>query len=139
MLILFKFKEINEKQFENIESILVSDKVMKFVKFKNFNIIGWYYDKPLTYIDLSSCLSVELESVNVRSWHENTETYTAFYETPNSECTGIRVGRGNQYGIQKYPANRKNHIRRSEAGKIYFAVKTHHADTIEIRAKSGRD
>ena len=68
----------------------------------NFNIIGHKYDKPITYVDTTRCLSTAIESVNVRSWKENINLYNAFNETPNLECCGIRVGRGSDYGIQNY-------------------------------------
>ena len=71
-------------------------------KLSNFNIIGYKYDKPITYIDTTRCLSTMIDSVNVRSWCENITSYNSFEDTPNSECTGIRVGRGSNYGIQNY-------------------------------------
>ena len=72
------------------------------VDIANINIIGYKYDKPITYVDTTRCLSTMLESVNVRSWAENLLSYNPFNETPNSECCGIRVGRGSNYGIQNY-------------------------------------
>lgn len=68
----------------------------------NFNVIGHKYDKPITYVDTTRCLSTAIESVNVRSWKENINLYNPFNETPNLECCGIRVGRGSNYGIQNY-------------------------------------
>lgn len=72
------------------------------VNFENFNIIGFKYDKPVTYIDTTRCLSTMINSVNVRSWRAKMLGYTAFENTPNAECCGMRVGRGSNYGIQNY-------------------------------------
>lgn len=72
------------------------------VNFENFNIIGYKYDKPVTYIDTTRCLSTMIDSVNVRSWRTKMLGYTAFESTPNEECCGMRVGRGSNYGIQNY-------------------------------------
>lgn len=72
------------------------------VNFENFNIIGFKYDKPITYIDTTRCLSTMIDSVNIRSWKANLLKYDAFENTPNAECCGIRVGRGSNYGIQNY-------------------------------------
>jgi hypothetical protein len=70
--------------------------------FKNFNVIGYLYNKSVTYIDTTRCLSTMLESVNVRSWAANLYEYLPFNDTPNEKCVGIRVGRGSDYGIQNY-------------------------------------
>ena len=67
---------------------------------KNFNIIGYKYNKPITYVDTTRCLSTMIDSVNIRSWYKGIETYNAFDETPHRDCCGIRVGRGSNYGIQ---------------------------------------
>ena len=72
------------------------------VDLANINIIGYKYDKPITYVDTTRCLSTMLDSVNVRSWANNLLSYDPFNETPNAECCGIRVGRGSNYGIQNY-------------------------------------
>lgn len=72
------------------------------VNFENFNVIGYKYDKPITYIDTTRCLSTMIDNVNVRSWHAKILEYAAFDNTPNEECCGIRVGRGSNYGIQNY-------------------------------------
>lgn len=72
------------------------------VNFENFNIIGFKYDKPVTYIDTTRCLSTMIDSVNVRSWKGHLLYYIPFENTPNAECCGIRVGRGSNYGIQNY-------------------------------------
>ena len=72
------------------------------VKLSNINIIGHGYDKPITYIDTTRCLSTMIDSVNVRSWHKHIYDYAPFDDTPNVECCGIRVGRGSDYGIQNY-------------------------------------
>ena len=72
---------------------------------ENINIIGWYYDKPITYVDTTRCLSTMLTSVNVSSWATQVGQYTHFAETPNVECCGIRVGRGSNYGIQNFVKN----------------------------------
>ena len=69
---------------------------------RNINIIGYKYDKPITYVDTTRCLSTMLESVNVRSWAEHIGDYLPFDDTPNERCCGIRVGRGSTYGIQNY-------------------------------------
>lgn len=69
---------------------------------KNFNIIGQKYDKPITYIDTTRCLSTMIDSVNVRSWSKKIHNYFEFDEMPHPECCGIRVGRGSDYGIQNY-------------------------------------
>ena len=81
---------------EEIQRIAVS------ADFANFNIVGYGYDKPITYVDTTRCLSTMLESVNVRSWHKDIVLYNPFETTPNPECCGIRVGRGSNYGIQNY-------------------------------------
>lgn len=98
---------------------------------KNINIIGYKYDKPITYIDTTRCLSTMLDSVNVRGWAENIEKYNQFASLPNMDCCGIRVGRGSNYGIQ-------NHVKNSNVwycGKgiscngehfLFEDVKTHH-------------
>lgn len=67
---------------------------------RNINIIGQKYDKPITYVDTTRCLSTMIDSVNIRSWKKDIATYHSFEETPNAECCGIRVGRGSNYGIQ---------------------------------------
>lgn len=72
------------------------------VNFENFNIIGFKYDKPITYIDTTRCLSTMIDSVNIRSWKGHLLDYEPFENTPNAECCGIRVGRGSNYGIQNY-------------------------------------
>lgn len=98
---------------------------------KYFNIIGYKYDKPITYIDTTRCLSTMIESVNVRSWVKNIIGYNPFDETPNKECCGIRVGRGSNYGIQNYV----KHLNVWYCGKgvacngehfVFEDVKTHH-------------
>lgn len=98
---------------------------------KNFNIIGYKYDKPITYIDTTRCLSTMIECVNVRSWAENIAGYNPFNETPNAECCGIRVGRGSNYGIHNYV----KHLNVWYCGKgvacngehfVFEDVKTHH-------------
>lgn len=101
------------------------------VDFKNINIIGYGYDKPVTYVDTSRCLSTQIENVNVRSWAEHLTDYVAFDNTPNTECCGIRVGRGSNYGIGNYV----KHLNVWYCGKgiacngehfIFEDVKTHH-------------
>ena len=72
------------------------------VDFENFNIIGFKYDKPITYVDTTRCLSTMIDSVNIRSWKDNLLEYKPFENTPNEECCGMRVGRGSNYGIQNY-------------------------------------
>ena len=72
------------------------------VNFENFNIIGFKYDKPITYVDTTRCLSTMINSVNIHSWGAKLLEYTAFENTPNEECCGMRVGRGSNYGIQNY-------------------------------------
>ena len=98
---------------------------------KNINVIGYKYDKPITYVDTTRCLSTMLESVNVRAWAENITGYSPFNETPNAECCGIRVGRGSNYGIHNYVKN----LNVWYCGKgvacngehfIFEDVKTHH-------------
>lgn len=69
---------------------------------RNINIIGHKYDKPITYVDTTRCLSTMIDSVNIRSWEKDIATYHSFEETPNAECCGIRVGRGSNYGIQNF-------------------------------------
>ena len=97
----------------------------------NINIIGYGYDKPITYVDTTRCLSTMLECVNVRSWSKNICGYDPFETTPNEECCGIRVGRGSNYGIQNYV----KHLNVWYCGKgiacngehfIFEDVKTHH-------------
>lgn len=101
------------------------------VDFKDFNVIGYYYDKPITYIDTTRCLSQMFESVNVRSWLNNLHSYNPFEITPNEDCTAIRVGRGSDYGIQNYV----KHSNFWYCGKgvacngehfVFEDVKTHH-------------
>lgn len=101
------------------------------VNIKNINIIGYKYNKPVTYIDTTRCLSTYMESVNVRSWNEHLVDYAPFDETPNSECCGIRVGRGSNYGI----GNGLKHLNVWYCGKgiacngehfVFEDVKTHH-------------
>lgn len=98
---------------------------------KNINIIGFGYNKPITYVDTTKCLSAMLDSVNVRSWQKDITKYNAFEDTPNPECCGIRVGRGSNYGIQ----NSVKHSNIWYCGKgiacngehfIFEDVKTHH-------------
>mgnify|MGYP004668523589 CR=1 FL=1 len=98
---------------------------------KNINIIGYKYDKPITYVDTTRCLSAMIESVNIRSWAEHIDGYSAFDNTPNQECCGIRVGRGSNYGIQNFV----KHLNVWYCGKgiacngehfIFEDVKTHH-------------
>ena len=101
------------------------------ISIKNLNIIGYKYDKPITYVDTTRCLSTMLDSVNVRSWDKNIEQYNQFDSVPNMECCGIRVGRGSNYGIQ-------NHVKNSNVwycGKgvavngehfVFEDVKVHH-------------
>lgn len=110
---------------EEIQRIAVSTDL------KNINIIGYGYDKPITYVDTTRCLSSMLESVNVRSWNKNITSYNPFENTPNKECCGIRVGRGSDYGIQNYV----KHSNVWYCGKgvacngehfIFEDVKTHH-------------
>lgn len=73
------------------------------VNFKNFNIIGYKYDKPIQYIDTTECMYTTLENVNIRGWNKRPFTvYDTFDNTPNLECTGIRVGKGSNYGIKNY-------------------------------------
>ena len=101
------------------------------VNIKNINIIGYKYDKPVTYVDATRCLSAYMESVNVRSWNEHLTDYAPFDETPNTECCGIRVGRGSNYGI----GNALKHLNVWYCGKgiacngehfVFEDVKTHH-------------
>lgn len=101
------------------------------INMKNINIIGYKYDKPITYIDTSKCLSTMLCNVNVRSWCEHLTEYVPFDETPNAECCGIRVGRGSNYGI----CNSLKHLNVWFCGKgiacngehyVFEDVKTHH-------------
>lgn len=101
------------------------------VDFKDFNVIGYYYDKPITYIDTTRCQSQMLESVNVRSWLNNIHAYKPFEITPNEDCTAIRVGIGSDYGIQNYV----KHSNFWYCGKgvacngehfVFEDVKTHH-------------
>ena len=98
---------------------------------RNFNIIGYKYDKPITYIDTTRCLSTMIDSVNIRSWADNITSYNPFNETPNVECCGIRVGRGSNYGIHNYV----KHLNVWYCGKgiacngehfVFEDVKTHH-------------
>lgn len=98
---------------------------------RNFNIIGYKYDKPITYVDTTRCLSTMIDSVNIRSWAENITAYNPFNETPNAECCGIRVGRGSNYGIHNYV----KHLNVWYCGKgiacngehfVFEDVKTHH-------------
>lgn len=98
---------------------------------KNINIIGYGYDKPITYVDTTRCLSTMIESVNIRSWAAHIDGYSAFDNTPNQECCGIRVGRGSNYGIQNFV----KHLNVWYCGKgiacngehfIFEDVKTHH-------------
>lgn len=98
---------------------------------KYFNIIGWKYDKPITYIDTSRCVSAMIECVNIRSWAEGINTYNPFADTPNLECTGIRVGLGSNYGIH----DKLSHLNVWYCGKgvvcngehfIFEDVKVHH-------------
>ena len=101
------------------------------VDFKNFSIIGYYYDKPITYIDTTRCLSQMFESVNVRSWSKNLTNYYPFEIVPNAECTGIRVGRGSNYGIQNYIKNSNywycaKGVACNGEHFIFEDVKTHH-------------
>ena len=80
----------------------VVPRISASVDLANINIIGYKYNKPITYVDTTRCLSTMLDSVNVRSWAESLLSYKPFNETPNTECCGIRVGRGSNYGIQNY-------------------------------------
>jgi len=100
-------------------------------RLKNINVIGYKYDKPITYVDTTRCLSSMLDSVNIRSWAENIASYAAFADTPNMECCGIRVGRGSNYGIQNFV----KHLNVWYCGKgiacngehfIFEDVKAHH-------------
>lgn len=79
-----------------------ADRIACSVNFENFNIIGFKYDKPITYVDTTRCLSTMIDSVNIRSWEAHLLDYATFENTPNAECCGIRVGRGSNYGIQNY-------------------------------------
>ena len=97
----------------------------------NFNVIGYKYDKPITYIDLTAATNSMVDSVNVRSWYKDIGLYLPFDDTPNIECTGIRVGRGSDYGIQNFV----KHSNYWYCGKgvacngehfIFEDVKTHH-------------
>ena len=101
------------------------------ISLKNFNIVGYYYDKPITYVDTTRLLSQMIESVNVRSWANNIYTYDAFEITPNIECCGIRVGRGSDYGIQNYVKNLNvwycgKGIACNGEHFVFEDVKTHH-------------
>lgn len=69
------------------------------VEFKYFNIIGFAYDKPITYVDTTRTISTLIDNVNVRSRNSDLFSYTPFDYIPHAECCGIRVGRGSNYGI----------------------------------------
>lgn len=98
---------------------------------KNINIIGYKYDKPITYVDTTRCYSTMIESVNVRSWAKDILAYAPFDDTPNAECCGIRIGRGSNGGFN----NSVKHLNVWYCGKgiacngehfIFEDVKTHH-------------
>ena len=72
------------------------------ISLSHISVIGYCYDKPITYVDLSRAMSAQLDNVNVRSWSKDLTSYDPFENTPNPECTGIRVGRGSNFGIQNY-------------------------------------
>ena len=72
---------------------------------KNINIMGICYDKKVTYVDYFFADSVAIKSVNVRSWNKYPTEYKAFDDTPEVECTGIRVGHSSNFGIQNYIKN----------------------------------
>ena len=72
------------------------------INFKNFNIQGYCYDKAVTYLDSTRTLSVMLDTIMVHGWVKNRFIYANFDEFPNIECCGIRVGRGNEYGVQNF-------------------------------------
>ena len=72
---------------------------------KNINIMGICYDKKVTYVDYFFADSVAIKSVNVRSWNKYPTEYKAFDDTPEVECTGIRVGHSSNFGIQNYVKN----------------------------------
>ena len=72
------------------------------INFKNFNIQGYCYDKAVTYLDSTRTLSVMLDTIMVHGWVKNRFEYANFDEFPNIECCGIRVGRGNEYGVQNF-------------------------------------
>lgn len=101
------------------------------INFKNFNIQGYGYDKAVTYLDSTRTLSVMLDTIMVHGWAKNRFKYANFDELPNTECCGIRVGRGNEYGVQSFV----KHCNVWYCGKgiacngehfIFEDVKTHH-------------
>ena len=108
-------KELHEKLSNDDSNIMIGapyqingDEIQRIATscvLLNFNIIGYKYDKEITYVDTTRCLSQMIESVNVRSWEKNINSYDAFEDTPNLDCTGIRVGRGSNYGIQNCVKN----------------------------------
>ena len=103
----------------------------QIVDFKNFNVIGYKYDKPVTYIDTTRCASTMLQNVNIRGWAEHPTGYYRFDDIPNEECTGIRVGRGSNYGIMNYIKNSNiwycyKGIACNGEHFIFEDVKTHH-------------
>ena len=112
------FKPVNIRVSESLHESLSDSKIDQYIialpyqygttitksytaiVFKNFNVIGWYYDKPITYIDISRALNIIIESVNVRSWWKDLASYTRLEQIPHEECVGLRIGIGNQYGVQ---------------------------------------
>lgn len=75
------------------------------IEVNNINILGICYDKKVTYVDYFFADSVAIKSVNVRSWNKYPTEYKAFDDTPEVECTGIRVGHSSNFGIQNYIKN----------------------------------
>lgn len=83
----------------------ISTSSRNHVILKNFNLIGYGVEKPISYIDTTRCDSTMIDCVCVIGWKE--KEYTALIESPNEKSVGIRVGQGSNGGIQNFVKHSK--------------------------------